>query len=310
MASSHAAATVNLEAQHKDAITKLEAQHKDAITKLETENAALKARVGSMLNATFAAVKTGGMVLPVRPETRVDGITQLPPAAEPVLMQFDRAWCAAMGVVGWKTDIDAAAGDVHAAVTHGGSAYLTLRSAAPLPRLGPGGQLLPTYRIIVEAYDAGWSCHLGFVPSHRMRSSGTVTAVVPTPKYGIDNYGGWHIMVRAWSVGEVHGDARYAGWTVVPPGDSAYATTGEVPAVAPGGAVEFAVDYAAGTCRVAFNTAARVAGGFVEEPAKMELRFVATAAVSSNPCPRARCLGAHDCRFGRDAVSGCASCLL
>jgi hypothetical protein len=38
-----------------------------------------------------------------------------------------------------------------------------------------------------------------------------------------------------------------------------------------------AVDYAAGTCRVAFYTPAAVAGGFVETPyAKMELRFVAT----------------------------------
>jgi hypothetical protein len=46
-----------------------------------------------------------------------------------------------------------------------------------------------------------------------------------------------------------------------------------------GGAVEFAVDYAAGTCRVAFYTPAAVAGGFVEAPhAKLELRFVATAA--------------------------------
>jgi hypothetical protein len=40
-----------------------------------------------------------------------------------------------------------------------------------------------------------------------------------------------------------------------------------------------AVDYAAGTCRVAFYTPAAVAGGFVEAPhAKMELRFVATEA--------------------------------
>jgi hypothetical protein len=47
--------------------------------------------------------------------------------------------------------------------------------------------------------------------------------------------------------------------------------------VAPGGAVEFAVDFAAGTCRVAFYTPAAVEGGFVEAPhAKMELRFVAT----------------------------------
>jgi hypothetical protein len=70
-----------------------------------------------------------------------------------------------------------------------------------------------------------------------------------------------------------------SGWTVMPPGDSAYATTAEVPRVPPGSAVEFAVDYDAGTCRVAFYTRAAVAGGFVQAPhAKMELRFVATAA--------------------------------
>jgi hypothetical protein len=52
-----------------------------------------------------------------------------------------------------------------------------------------------------------------------------------------------------------------------------------VPPVPEGSAVEFAVDYAAGTCRVAFYTPAAVAGGFVEAPyARMELRFVATDA--------------------------------
>jgi hypothetical protein len=53
--------------------------------------------------------------------------------------------------------------------------------------------------------------------------------------------------------------------------------------------VEFAVDYDAGTCRVAFYTPAAVAGGFVEAPhAKMELRFVATEAgksASGRPVP-------------------------
>jgi hypothetical protein len=42
--------------------------------------------------------------------------------------------------------------------------------------------------------------------------------------------------------------------------------------------VEFALDYAAGTCRVAFYTPTAVPGVFMEAPhAKMELRFVATA---------------------------------
>jgi hypothetical protein len=70
---------------------------------------------------------------------------------------------------------------------------------------------------------------------------------------------------------------------------SAYATTSKVPPVRPGSALQFAVDYAAGTCRVAFYTPAAVAGGFVAAPhAKMELRFVATgvkAAVPARPVP-------------------------
>jgi hypothetical protein len=50
-----------------------------------------------------------------------------------------------------------------------------------------------------------------------------------------------------------------------------------VPVVPAGGAVEFAVDYAANTARVAFYTPAAVAAGFDGEEgaphAKMELRF-------------------------------------
>jgi hypothetical protein len=60
---------------------------------------------------------------------------------------------------------------------------------------------------------------------------------------------------------------------------SAYATTEVVPPVPVGSAVEFAVDYAANTCRVAFYTPAAVVDGFVGAPyATMELRFVATDA--------------------------------
>jgi hypothetical protein len=63
-----------------------------------------------------------------------------------------------------------------------------------------------------------------------------------------------------------------------------YATTSKVPPVPPGSAVEFAVDYAAGTCRVAFYTPEAVAGKFAEAPhAKMELRFVASEAAVYKP---------------------------
>jgi hypothetical protein len=101
-------------------------------------------------------------------------------------------------------------------------------------------------------------------------------------------------MVHATSAGVVDGDVKRSGWIVLKPsrgaagdaaGDtSAYATTDEVPPVPAGSAVEFAVDYAAGTCRVAFYTPGAVASGFVEAPhAKMELRFVVTAATPHIP---------------------------
>jgi hypothetical protein len=92
----------------------------------------------------------------------------------------------------------------------------------------------------------------------------------------------------------------YCGWTVVLPDVSAYATTSTVPPVPAGDAVEFAVDYAAGTCRVAFYTPDAVAGGFVEPPhAKMELRFVATEA-GAHP----RAVGAHGGGFRRGTIPG------
>jgi hypothetical protein len=72
-----------------------------------------------------------------------------------------------------------------------------------------------------------------------------------TPQYAMHNYGGWCIAVAPSRAGGVHSDPMFSGWTLVPPAVSAYATTDEVPPVPAGGAVEFAVDYAAGTCRVA-----------------------------------------------------------
>jgi hypothetical protein len=298
LTASHAAAITNLEAgqkdaitklevQHSDAITKIEGQHKDAITKLEAEIAALKAQAASTLSEILAAVTTGAMeILPVRPdrrqfvEWRVGGIP--PPPAPP---QFDRAWCAAVCAGSWKADVDAATGDARANVTHkGGSAFLTLRSATPLPRgppprFGSGReQQHPTFRVVVEAYGRPGLCRLGFLPSHAMHGGDEATAVAPKPGHGIANYGGWCIKVHASRAEDVSNPVL-TGWTVIPPGESAYATTDEVPPVPAGGAVEFAVDYAAGTCRVAFYTPAAAAGGFVEVAhAKMELRFEATTA--------------------------------
>jgi hypothetical protein len=179
-------------------------------------------------------------------------------------------------------------------VTQGGNDWLTLRGAAPLqqrPWLTLAADRhqpdqLPTYRVVVEAYNTSEYCYLGFMPSHYVRAD-AVTAATPMPGFGIWDYGGWYIDVSPSLAIDVD-DPKYTGWIVLQPSGgaaaaanatSAYATTSQIPPVPAGSAVEFAVDYAAGTCRVAFYTPAAVAGRFVEAPyAKMELRFVATAA--------------------------------
>jgi hypothetical protein len=272
------AVMTKMEMSHAAAISKLEAHHKDVVADLKAENAALRAQAASTLTeilAAVAAVTTGAMeILPVRPDSRqfvewrVGGI---PPPAPP---QFDRAWCAAV-CDWWGVQIDAAAGDTRAIVRSSSSGYCTLRSDAPLPR-GPdvssARQRLPAYRVVIEALGEDGRCCLGFVPSHNIHGSGPPTAVVCARKCDIDRYGGWCIEVRGWSTGTVD-----SGWTAMTPAESAYATTHKVPEVIAGGAVEFAVDYVTGTCRVAFYTPAAVAGGFVEPShAKMELRFVAS----------------------------------
>jgi hypothetical protein len=147
----------------------------------------------------------------------------------------------------------------------------------PSPRVGSGGQQqqLPAYRIIVEAYSGDKYCYLGFVPG----GVAAAATAAPTPQYAIHNYGGWSIAVAPSRAGAVHRNRLFSGWKVIPPVASIYATTAEVPPVPEGGAVEFAVDYYEGTCRVAFYSPAAVASGFVEAPhAKVALRFVATAA--------------------------------
>jgi hypothetical protein len=275
---------LELTASHAVATSKLEAQ-KEAIIELKAEVTALKAQAASTLTEIHTAVTTGTMeIFPVRPsdsrqfaERRAGGIPPPPPP------QFDRAWCAAVCAGGWEADIDAA--DARATVTINDEGSCTLRSAAPLPRLGPapraasGGPQLPAYRVVVERWGGRGECWLGFVPSHEMHGSGHAAAVAPNPDYGIHNYGGWYILVDRSDAVAALTDTTSTGWAVMAPGASAYATTTDVPPVPEGGAVEFAVDYAAGTCRVAFYTPAAVAGGFVEAPhAKMELRFVATTA--------------------------------
>jgi hypothetical protein len=224
---------------------------------------------------------------------------------------FDTAWCAAVCGDGWHADIDSVTRMRAHVVRHSKHvSSLTLRGAAPLPRrlLSTGtSQQLPSYRVVIEAYPAPFKdedtqeCRVGFVPS---RTSTGGAAVAPVVGNEIADYGGWWFGVaedRELEDSELEGSELEAseledsekeniavhGWSALPPrgaapvaaDSSAYATTDVVPPVPVGGAIELAVDYAAGACRVAFYTPAAVARGFSETPyAKMEFRFVATPA--------------------------------
>jgi hypothetical protein len=209
---------------------------------------------------------------------------------------FDTAWCAAVSGDTWTVDIDPVTLTL-AHVTHTGSGFLTLRGSSLLPRrLPPTGALsqqLPSFRVVIEAYSTPVSgddkrrqwCNIGFVPSH---TSTDGAAVTPLVGHNIHNYGGWWFQVQPTNGTGFGSGLALHGWMSLVPRDAAgaaaadtstYATMWTVPPVPPGSAVEFAVDYAAGTCRVAFYTPEAVAGGFVDPPyAKMELRFFALAA--------------------------------
>jgi hypothetical protein len=313
-----------LKAQYAGVVAKLEnekvalkAAHAAAAVKTEEEKAIMKAATAatiSKLEAGKASLEAQVAVLQAQTTSKLMDIhaaiaamhTPLPPPPPqpPLLlvtpMTFDRDWCAAARG-SWITTIDAATG-TRASAEQDGAGWLTLRSAAPLPRrpssalAGDGRQQhrLPAYRVVIEECNSDHVWILGFLPSHYSSvDAGAAAAVTPITRREISRYGGWHIDVVASSHCLVP-DAKWSGWVALQPSDgaagdassdtSAYATTDEVPPVPEGSAVEFAVDYAAGTCRVAFYTRTAVAGGFVKAPyAKMELRFVATEATSSIP---------------------------
>jgi hypothetical protein len=200
----------------------------------------------------------------------------LPPLVALAPMAFDREWCAAVSGTTGQADIDATSG-TRAHIVRAGLGSLKLRSVAPLPRRpsplrvagGRQQDQLPAYRIVVETYGRSTlqMCLLGFMPSYYVGAAAGGAPIASVTQQD------WCIMVFPSSSGTVGDD----GWTAMETSDGAYATTSEVPPVPPGSAVEFAVDYAAGTCRVAFYTPEAMAGGFVEPPhAKMELRFVPT----------------------------------
>jgi hypothetical protein len=301
-----------------DRVDELKAQHAAAIAKLENEKAALNAahatafaklRGKACLEAQVAVSQAQTTSKLTDIHCAVRALHTLLPPVSPLIalarVAFDRDWCSAACGTTWKVDIDTATGTrVQVTNKQADHCWLTLRSSTPLPRrLAPAlvadgrkQHRLPAYRVVIETYNPGQVCHLGFVPSHNLPFDGTGAAVAVTPIANriVWEYGGWYIQVRASCEGAVR-DAPCSGWTVLEPASgaargnaagldtSAYATTSKVPPLPAGSAVGFAVDYAAGTCRVAFYTPAAVAGGFVQEPyAKMELRFVATEANESN----------------------------
>jgi hypothetical protein len=281
-----------LEASHARTVAAKDA----AFANLEREHAGLKADVAARLSAVYTVV-TSKLALelhPIRTDRRQFATLHVGPVP---CSEFDTAWCAAACGNKWKVDIDPVT-HMRARVTQHRRGHVTLRGAAPLPRRLPSSgaspQQLPSYRVIVEAYPGAVDgedtqfCNVGFVPSHTSTDGAAVSPVVGR---NIHDYGGWWFQVHPTEPRHLSVGSTLIVWTSLLPravstgdaaaaaGTSTYATTDAVPPVPAGGAVEFAVDYAAGTCRVAFYAPAAVAGGFVEAPyAKMELRFVATAA--------------------------------
>jgi hypothetical protein len=265
--------------------------------------ASWKADFASRLSAIHTAV-TLSLTLevhPLRPDQR-QFITWHAGPLPPVYV-FDYAWATAVcgdtgkgcnNDVGIDFDINT---DMRARVTRMPRAgnLLTLRSSVPLIRLPLNTSAavlrkrLPLYRVVVEAYpEVARGCHIGFVPSH---VGGNSTHSRVSPKFGSSmmNTGGWWFIVQPEHSFAFFANPADQGWIAMTPREtassvnvapsdiSAYATTTIVPPLPAGGAVELAVDYAAGTCRVAFYMPQAVAGGFVAAPfAAMELRFVAT----------------------------------
>jgi hypothetical protein len=260
------------------------------------------ADVTSRLSAIHTAVTTS-LTLEVHP-TRLDQrqFVTWHPGPVPPLHVFDRVWAAtvcgdrAHAVIDPKTGTRARVSQMPS-----GGGSLGLRSSRPLIRLPPNisavipRRQLPSYRVVIDAYpEFDGKFEIGFIPSH-VGAKSTNSLVTPRVGYPIFEAGGWWFSVYEKSHGPICAQSTYLGWVVMAPlgpnnanapvgNMSTYATMPIVPPLPPGGAVELAVDYAAGTCRVAFYTREAVAGGFVAAPfATMELRFVATEKYGSIP---------------------------
>jgi hypothetical protein len=121
--------------------------------------------------------------------------TLLPPQLAAIA--FDNIWCNAACGESWKVDIDAATWMRAHVTTNNDAIWLTLRSAAPLPRRplldrvaadGRQQEDMPAYRVVIEAYDGRQCCHLGFVPSHLPKPASLAGGVADA------NFSGWTVM--------------------------------------------------------------------------------------------------------------------
>jgi hypothetical protein len=130
-----------------------------------------------------------------------------------------------------------------------------------------------SFRIIIEDYGDNNYCTIGFVPGD----------AEPVVGREICEYGGWYISVAPSHPRRLLGSCAFA--PLLAP-DDAHADASEftmIPPVPPGAAVEFAVDYTAHTCRVAFYALAKARDFTAPPDDKMELRFLPTEEYGANP---------------------------
>jgi hypothetical protein len=200
-------------------------------------------------------------------------------AGQPPLV-FDRKWCKIVcgesddddddvyddgfvdRVMLWIVEVDQS--DTRARVIQRGWDTLTLRGASPLPR--PPHATSASFRVVIEDYGANKYCTLGFVPSD----------AGPVLGREICEYGGWYISVEPFHSRPLLDSGAFASSDADSDPEAFI-----LPAVPPGSAVEFTVDYTAATgkCRVAF-----FGPGDTASPHKVvDLRFVEKREYCSNP---------------------------
>jgi hypothetical protein len=197
-------------------------------------------------------------------------------------LTFDPDWCVAVcgesdddndevyddgfvdRVVLWTVDLDQSGTRAH--VTQRGYDTLTLRGARPLPH--PPHATTASFRVIIEDYGDNKYCTVGFVPDN----------AEPVLGREICEYGGWYITVEPFHSRPLLDSGAFASSDADSDPEAFI-----LPAVPPSAAVEFAVDYAAHTCRVAFYAPAKARDFTAPPDGALELQFVPKAEYCSNP---------------------------